>query len=96
MTFNWKWLAVPGAALTTLALWTALGFPTIATGEQVNTLTRGQATIAVEVYSNKVKGLLRDKPLYTTPQQKAIWQQSYDAAGRELNRAERQKIKAPK
>ncbi len=96
LPFNWKWLAVPGAVLATLALWTALGFPTIATGGQINELTRSQANIAIEVYNNKVRGLLRDKPLYTTAQQKAIWQQSYDKAGRELYGAEQQKINAPK
>ena len=95
-TFNWKWIGVPSALLALLGLWSALGFPTLATGGQINELTRSQAEIAIEVYNNKVRGLLRDKPLYTTIQQKAIWQQSYDAAGRELQRAEQQKINAPK
>ena len=96
ITLSWKWLAIPGSLAALIGLWSTMGFPTLATGGQINTLTRTQAQIAIEVYNNKVRGLLRDKPLYTTPQQQAIWQQSYDKARRELQQSEQQRIRAPK
>ena len=93
---NWKWLAVPAAIVSALGLWTALGFPTIAIGQDINKLTRGQSVIAIEVYNNKVRGLLRDRPLYNTPEQIALWKEAFDQAKRELIASEQQKIRAPK
>ncbi len=54
----WKWIGLPGALLSIVLLWVALGFPTMATSLDINKLTLKQAIVAEETYANTISRYL--------------------------------------
>lgn len=89
---NWSVvLGVPGGVGAAVALWATLGFPTLATGSDVQRLDRMQTETAVEVYDRKVRGYLSVAPP-ADPVNKQIWEEELRRARDQLKRAEDRKI----
>lgn len=95
---DWKVvMGLPAAILASIALWVALGFPTFATSAELKRIERTQAEIAVQTYQNTVNNLIATTPPDNAPPaQKHAWQQQYEQATRQLNRAIDQKIELSK
>jgi hypothetical protein len=91
----WKWLAIPGAILALIGVWTALGFPKPATSADINRLDRQQAEVAIDVYTTKRNGLMLSEPPKDTQAHK-IWEQQLNDANDQLKRAEDREIELSK
>ena len=90
-----KWIGIPGAILATLSVWGILGFPTLATGGDIQRLDRKQAEHAVELYRGKVRNLL----IIPTPKEepaKSIWLEEIETAKRQRDSAEKRQIELSK
>ena len=93
-----KWLAylgVPGALISAITLWGTMGFPTLATGMDIQNLNRQQADVAIEVYQNKYRSFLA-LPKPSEPAQEAAWDIEIKRALKQLERAETRKIELSK
>lgn len=86
--FDWQRLSlIGGTTVAAITVWGWLGFPVVATSADVQRLDREQATIAVELYNQKVRSLLTIPPPEDF-QQRTFWEQELERAKRMRDAAE--------
>ena len=86
-------MGVPGSICAAIALYILLGFPTIATSNDIQKLDRRQADTAVEVYQSKVRGTILNAPAPTAnAQTQRLYEEELNQARNQLKRAEERKI----
>lgn len=96
MPINWPLIiSIPSGVGAAIALWMVLGFPTLATSNDIQKITRSQADAAIEIYSNKQRGLIATTPPIGTVAHEA-WKEEIDTARRQLKAAEDRKIELSK
>lgn len=82
---------IGGSITAIMAGWKSIGFPTLATGMDIQRLDRQQAETAVETYQNKIfRYLLIPEP--TEPVQRQFLREELEKARRQLDAAEKRKF----
>lgn len=96
MPLNWPIIiSIPGGIGALAALWLLLGFPTLATSNDIGKINRSQADAAIEIYTNKQRGLIATTPPIGTVAHEA-WKEEVETARRQLKTAEDRKIELAK
>ena len=95
---DWKWIAgIPGALLALIGIWLAFGFPTVATSNDIQKLSRDQAETAVEVYQSKTRNIILNAPSErATAQTQRLYEEELRQARSKLDQAEKRKIELSK
>lgn len=90
-------MGIPATALATGTIWLALGFPTVATSDDIRRVERSSAEIAVQTYQNAINNLIANTPPRDAPPaQQQAWQQQFNLFNKALDRSIEQKVQLSK
>lgn len=86
-------MGIPTFLIAVGTVWLALGFPTVASSNDIKRIERGQAELAVSTYQNIINSLVANTPADNAPpQQREAWREQMEQAKRQRDRAVEQKI----
>ncbi len=92
-----QWAGLPAGALAMIALWSALDIPKPAWSTDISRLSLKQAELAVELYGQKIRGLLTT-PAFSDPNSPSAraWEEELRRTREQLQAAEQRKIEMAK
>ncbi len=91
-----KFGGLAAAIASIVGLWVLIGFPTIATSDDLKKLNQEQVETGIQVYQNKLRFFFLAPPKEDDPVARRFWEEDIAKTRRQLQRYEQRKIEAVK